>query len=132
MCVSVENVVPRLGHNAICCQGAQQNARPRFSLCLSHNCQSDSGAAIRCVEFSPPSINMICLLFPSHPFSWFLSAVASDVLGLVCTCEKQLPRDPPSLFSTAPFLLSLTAREFHATLHEPQQCSKQRSGSAQP
>lgn len=75
--------------------------------------------AIRCVELSLPSINMICLLFSSHPSSWFLSAVASDVLGLVCTCEKQLPRDPPSLFSTALFLLSLAAREFHATLHEP-------------
>lgn len=74
---------------------------------------------IRYVGCSLPSINMICLLFPSHPSSAFLSAVASDVLGLVCTCEKQLPRDPSSLFSTALFLFSLPAREFHATLHEP-------------
>lgn len=106
----------------MCCDflsGSSGNARPRFTLCRSHNCQTDCGMAIRCVGFSLPSINMICLLFSSHPSSSFLSAVASDVLGLVCTCEKQLPRDPSSLFSTALFLLSLTAREFHATLHEP-------------
>lgn len=95
------------------------NTRPRLTLCLSHNCQTASHMAIRYVGSSLPSINMICLLFPSHPCSVFLSAVASDVLGLVCTCEKQLPRDPSSLFSTALFLFSLPAREFHATLHEP-------------
>lgn len=95
------------------------NTRPRFTLCLPHNSQTASPMAIRYVGSSLPSINMICLLFPSHPSSVFLSAVASDVLGLVCTCEKQLPRDPSSLFSTALFLFSLAAREFHATLHEP-------------
>lgn len=86
---------------------------------LSHNCQTDSHTAVRHVGYPLPSINMICLLFPPHPSSVFLSAVASDVLALVCACEKQLPRDPSSLFSTALFLFSLPAREFHATLHEP-------------
>lgn len=106
------------------------NTRPRLTLCLSHNCQTASHMAIRYVGSSLPSINMICLLFPSHPCSVFLSAVASDVLGLVCTCEKQLPRDPssssrclpesfmllcmnPAMFQTAPSLRSALTFLWH-------------------
>lgn len=39
------------------------------------------------------------LIIPVSSSSFaFLSAVASDVLSLVCMCEKQLPRDPLSCF----------------------------------
>lgn len=41
--------------------------------------------------------DLLIILASSSSFA-FLSAVASDVLSLVCMCEKQLPRDPLSCF----------------------------------
>lgn len=64
----------------------------------------------------------LLVILPSSPLSAFLSAVASDVLSLVCMCEKQLPRDASCFFfffSTALFLFSLTANKLRGTLHEP-------------
>lgn len=40
----------------------------------------------------------LLVILASSPLFAFLSAVASDVLGLVCMCEKQLPRDASSFF----------------------------------
>lgn len=62
--------------------------------------------AIRYVGYTLLSINMICLLFLSHPSSWHFCQLWPLMCLVYCLCEKQLPRDPLSFF-TALLLLFL-------------------------
>lgn len=59
---------------------------------------SRAHTAIRYVGYTPLSINMICLLFPSHPSSLRFCQLWPLMCSVYCLCEKQLPRDPSPFF----------------------------------
>lgn len=83
---------------------------------------SHAWRALRYVGYTPLSINMICLLFPSHPSSLRFCQLWPLMCSAWCVRVRNSCQGTPcllSIYSAALILSSLTANKFHATLCEP-------------